>query len=58
MPDEIDTDTYEFPFGKYRGYSYAYVLNHDPAYLEWLVDQGNFALDDSDLAKLDAALHD
>jgi len=58
MPDYIDTEDYEFGFGKYRGYSYAYVLNHDPAYIEWLVDQGNFALDEPDLAKLESILHD
>jgi hypothetical protein len=58
MSNEIDTEEYEFTFGKYRGYSYAYVFNHDPAYLEWLVDQGNFALDESDLSKLDAKLYD
>jgi hypothetical protein len=58
MSDNIDTETYEFDFGKYRGYSYAYVLNHNPSYIEWLVDQGNFALDESDLIKLESVLND
>lgn len=58
MPDCIDTEDYEFDFGKYRSYSYAYVLRHDPAYIEWLVDQGNFALDERALTKLENALYD
>lgn len=58
MSDCIDTEDYEFTFGKYRGYSYAYVLNHDPSYIEWLVDQGNFALDEQDLTKLENVLND
>ncbi|NOR19280.1 MAG: hypothetical protein GQ538_04240, partial [Xanthomonadales bacterium] len=58
MPDFIDTEDFEFNFGKYRGYSYAYVLNHDPSYIEWLVDQGSFALDESDLTKLESVLND
>lgn len=56
MISDIDTETYEFDFGKYKGYSYQYVLNHDPSYIEWCIDQGGLALDDDDLAKLENAM--
>ena len=54
----IDASTYEFDFGRYRGYSYLYVLNQDPGYIQWCVDQENprFELDEQDAAILEVEL--
>lgn len=58
MPNEIDTRTYIFDFGKYKNYSYKFVLNQDPSYIEWCVDRECFALDEDDLTDLEYALLD
>ena len=47
-----DADTYEFTFGKYRHLSYREVLKRDPGYILWLVEEGSFELEDSDLNEL------
>jgi hypothetical protein len=53
----IDTRTYDFDFGKYKGYSFDYVMRVDPSYLSWLVDENNgFELDDDTLDELDKRL--
>ena len=42
----IDTETYEFDFGKFSGYSYQFVLNQDPFYIKWLTENvEDFLLD-------------
>jgi hypothetical protein len=52
MTIEVDPDDYEFTFGKYKWCSYAEILKRDPGYILWLVEEGKFELEDSDLNEL------
>ncbi len=55
----IDTRTYDFDFGKYKGYSFDYVMRLDPGYIQWLVDEHRgFELDESDLNELQQRLQE
>lgn len=57
MPNEIDTRTHVFDFGQYKDYSYKYVFNKDPWYIEWCsIDRGILALDENDMADLEEQL--
>jgi len=53
----IDTAFYEFDFGKYKGYAYGFVLNQDPFYIKWLIENvEDFLLDDASANELIDAL--
>jgi len=57
--DPINTMDYEFDFGKFEGYSYQYVLNQDPFYIQWVLENFKyFKLDDMAMKELEAACAD
>jgi len=57
IADCIDTETYEFDFGKYSGFNYKFVLNQDPFYIKWLTENvEDFLLDDTAANELIDAL--
>ena len=37
------------PFGKYKNYSFEYILQNDIKYLHWLIKQSNLEETDKDL---------
>ena len=56
METYIDTDVYEFDFGKFSGFTYEFVLNQDPFYLKWVIENfDDFLLDDAATEKLHQA---
>lgn len=57
IADVIDTEGYEFDFGKYKGFSYGFVLNQDPFYIKWLTENvEDFLLNDTAANELIEAL--
>jgi hypothetical protein len=58
MSEYIDIKTYEFDFGKYKNYKYIYVLNQDPSYIKWLVDNESpeFSLSPEDMDSVDTRI--
>lgn len=45
----IDSESYVFSFGKFRNFSYAYVLKTDPFYIQWCTQtMPGFYLNDTD----------
>lgn len=52
--ETIDCESYEFNFGKFRGFSYAYVLKTDPFYIQWCTQtMPGFYLSDEDNTMLE-----
>lgn len=52
MSISVDPEEYEFTFGKYKWMSYREVMKRDPGYILWLVEEGQFKLEDSALNEL------
>lgn len=54
---EWDVDS-TITFGKYAGKSMSYVLEHDPAFLEWFLYMDNFEITDELKDEIDAHLEE
>ncbi len=52
MTITVDPAEYVFTFGKYKWISYREILKRDPHYILWLVEEGRFEIEDSDLNEL------